>query len=83
MRAVLRGAKIFPVGVEDVDGSFEYGDIVYLSNKRFPDVLSFVEMSSKDIKKYKGLRSHEIYELAQQIIPTCISRRRQREKPLY
>ena len=83
MRAVIRGANIYPIGVEGVCGNFDYGDIVYLSNRRYPDVLSFVEMSSEDINKYKGLRSPEIYELAEQIIPTCISKQKHRRRNRY
>lgn len=80
MRAVIRGANIYPVGVEGVSGDFDNGDIVYLSNRMFPEVLSVVEMSSEDINRYKGLRSSAIYELAEQIIPTCISKQKQRTR---
>ena len=75
MRAVARLAKIYPVGVVDVNGDFENGDIVYLTCKNMGlRILSMVELSSDTIKKYKGIRSPEIYEMADMVFSTVISR---------
>ena len=75
MKAVARGAKIYPIGVESVNGEFVNGDIVYLINKETGKrVLSMVEMSSEDLKKYKGYHSPEIYKIADKIFSTVISR---------
>lgn len=75
MRAVARGAKIYPVGVLDVNGDFENGDIVYLTCKKMGlRVLSMVELSSDLIKKYKGYHSPEIYEMENMIFSTVLSR---------
>ncbi len=81
MKAVMRQAKIYPIGVIDVIGNFEYGDVVYLADINGKTrVRTFVEMSSDDIKKFKRLHSSEIYELVERIIPTGISRPSRREK---
>lgn len=81
MKAVERGAKIYPIGVVAVVGEFENGDIVYLTNgETGKRILSMVEMSSNDIKKYKGYHSQEIYEIADKVFSTVISRAHFREK---
>lgn len=75
MLALGRGAKIYPIGVVDVEGEFENGDIVYLINsERHQKILSMVELSSKDIKKYMGYHSPEIFEMEDRIVSTVISR---------
>ena len=80
MRAVARGAKIYPVGVVDVKGNFENGDIVYMTCKKMGlRILSMVELSSDKIKKYKGYHSSEIYEMADVIFSTVISRANYRD----
>ena len=81
MKAVERGAKIYPIGVVAVVGEFENGDIVCLTNRETRKrILSMVEMSSNDIKKYKGYHSQEIYEIADKVFSTVISRAHFREK---
>lgn len=75
MRAVTRGAKIYPIGVVEVTGNFENGDIVYLTCKKMNlRILSMVELSSDSITKYKGYHSPEIYEMADMYFSTVISR---------
>ena len=75
MRAVARGAKIYPIGVKAVVGVFENGDIVYLTNRETGKrILSMVEMSSEDIRKYMGYHSPEIYEMTDKVFSTVISR---------
>ena len=81
MKAVERGAKIYPIGVVAVVGEFENGDIVCLTNRETRKrILSMVEMSSNDIKKFKGYHSQEIYEIADKVFSTVISRAHFREK---
>lgn len=81
MKAVEKGAKIYPIGVVAVVGEFENGDIVCLTNRETRKrILSMVEMSSNDIKKYKGYHSQEIYEIADKVFSTVISRAHFREK---
>lgn len=78
MQAMFRYANLYPIGVLEVTGNFENGDIVYLVNRDMGlSVLSLVGMSSDNIRRYKGLHSSEIYELAGQMITTSIS------KPTY
>ena len=80
MKDVVGGAKIYPIGVVAVVGEFENGDIVYLTNKETGKrILSMVEMSSNDIKKYKGYHSQEIYEIADKVFSTVVSRAHFRE----
>ena len=74
MRAVKRTAKIYPIGVTKVVGDFENGDIVYLVNERFNQkVLSMTELSSQEIRKYKGLHSPEIYDVEGELVSTVVS----------
>lgn len=79
-RTVGSGAKIYPIGVVAVVDEFENGDIVYLTNRETGKrILSMAEMSSNDIKKYKGYHSQEIYEIADKVFSTVISRAHFRE----
>ena len=83
MRALKRGAKLYPIGVIDVVGEFKSGDVVYLSNSDYSQkILSMVDMSSSDMKKYKGYHSTEIYNMAGEMISTVISRSSRRESPI-
>ena len=81
MKAMERGAKLYPIGVVDVDGDFQNGDIVNIINpvtkKR---ILSLVEISSRDLLCYMGLHSQEIFEIKGEIVNTVISRPAYREK---
>lgn len=75
MRAVTRAANLYPIGVIEVVGEFEKGDIIYLSHKDLGrSVLTMSELSSEEILAYKGLHSSEIYEMNQKIVPTTVSR---------
>ena len=76
MQAVLRDAKIFPIGVVRVEGSFINGDVVYLtqSGKNEKSIKSIIEMSSDDLNRFMGHRSTEIFEITGEIIPTVVSR---------
>ena len=68
------------LGMGAVVGEFENGDIVCLTNRETRKrILSMVEMSSNDIKKYKGYHSQEIYEIADKVFSTVISRAHFRE----
>lgn len=81
MRAMLRGAKLYPIGVVDVEGCFQNGDIVYITNSvTSRRVLSLVEMSSEEVLRFMGLHSTEIYEIAGDMISTVISRPSYRER---
>ena len=75
LKAMKRGAKLYPIGIVDVYGDFEPGEAVKIIckawNKR---IKALTDMSASDIIKYKGLHSPEIYELEGQIIPTAVSR---------
>ena len=74
------GLWIYDNEIAQVSGPFENGDIVYLTNKETGKrLLSMVEMSSNDIKKYKGYHSQEIYETADKVFSTVISRAHFRE----
>ena len=79
--AILHGAKLFPVGVEEVEGDFGVGDIVQITTtKNSICALSIVEMSSEDIRRYKGLGLSEIYDLNDNtFIANVISRKKNRE----
>lgn len=75
MKAVCRGAKLYPVGVVGVAGSFGNGDIIELMQEgKSKPILVMSELSSDVIDRYKGLRSSEIYELEDKLVPTTISR---------
>lgn len=73
MRAVQRGAKLYPIGVTDVVGQFMNGDVVRLTNNGI-EVLSLIEMSSDDVRRYQRLHSSEIYEQEGRIFSTILSR---------
>ena len=78
--AMRRGAKLYPVGVVDVEGNFQSGDIVYIVNTAIPRrMLSLVEMSSSEVLRYMGLHSQEIYEIEGGMVPIVISRSNFRE----
>lgn len=75
MIAANRSAKIYPVGVVGVEGKFGNGDIVYLCNKESGQrILSMVELSSEDLKRYMGYHSQEIYEMEDAMVSTVVSR---------
>ena len=79
MKAMKRFAKLYPVGILDVYGSFSEGDVVKVISKNQKETVwmkTVVEMSSSDIIRYKGLHSPEIYELEGEIITTVVSRAR-------
>lgn len=79
MKAMKRFAKLYPVGILDVYGSFSEGDVVKVISKNQKETVwmkTVVEMSSSDIIRYKGLHSPEIYEMEGEIITTVVSRAR-------
>lgn len=80
LMAMRRGAKLYPVGVVDVEGNFQNGDIVNIVNTATSRrMLSLVEMSSSEILRYMGLHSKEIYEIEGGVVPIVISRSNYRE----
>lgn len=82
MMAAYRGAKIYPIGVLEVRGVFENGDIVLLVNnsgKYSNKILTVVELNSDEINKYRGMHSSEIYSMVGNVITTVISRPNLRE----
>ena len=81
MKAMERGAKLYPIGVFDVDGNFQNGDIVNIINPvTKKKILSLAEISSSDLLCYMGLHSQEIYENTGELVNTVISRPAYREK---
>lgn len=73
--AVRRGANIYPIGVTNMTGKFEKGDIVYLMNKeKYLKVLTIVELSSTTILEYMGLHSSEIYNMVGEPVNTVVSK---------
>ena len=81
MKAMERGAKLYPIGVVDVEGNFQNGDIVNIINPVTKKIiLSLVEISSSDMLCYMGLHSQEIYEISGELVNTVISRPAYREK---
>lgn len=85
MRAIFHQSNnLYPIGVVDVTGDFVIGDVVSLVQRESnTSLLSLTEMSSDDIRKYKGLHSSEIYELEGQLVSTIISRPYRRESENY
>jgi len=62
--ALIAGGSLLPVGVNDVYGKFERGDIVRVKNPSAKDcAMGLVNYSSEDLKKIKGRRSSEIEKL--------------------
>jgi len=81
MCAMYRQSNLYPIGVVDVTGDFVNGDVVNLVQRETnTSLLSLTEMSSDDIRKYKGLHSSEIYELEDRLVSTVISRPYRRER---
>ena len=75
MRAMRRGANLFPIGVKTIRGSFTEGDLVVIKcDEKAMAFLSVVDMSSDDIFHYKGLHSYEIIEMAKALRSTIISK---------
>lgn len=78
-KAMKQGARLFPVGVVDVQGSFEYGDLVKIEYPQYPVYfMSLVELSSDFIRKYKGMKTDDIQELTDDISIPVVSRRKYR-----
>lgn len=79
--AILHGANLFPVGVVNVEGEFQVGDIVKITTTNGSvNALSIVELSSDDIRRYMGLGLSEILEInGNTIMSNVISRNRNRE----
>ena len=76
-----RGAKLYPIGVVDVNGDFQNGDVVNIINSvTKKKILSLVEMSSRDLLCYMGLHSQEIYDNTGELVNTVVSRPVYREK---
>ena len=62
--SILGTCNLYPVGVEDVIGDFEKGDVVFITTKNGKvKARTVVEMSSFDVRRYKKKRSPDIYEL--------------------
>lgn len=62
--ALLGGGSLLPVGVSDVYGKFEHGDIVRVKDAKGKDcAIGLVNYSSEDVKKIKGHRSKDIEKL--------------------
>lgn len=81
MKAMERGAKLYPIGVVDVNGDFQNGDVVNIINSvTKKKILSLVEMSSRDLLCYMGLHSQEIYDNTGELVNTVVSRPVYREK---
>lgn len=81
MMAMQRGAKLYPIGVVDVAGCFQNGDIVNIVNPiTKTSILSLVEMSSGDLRCYMGMHSQEIFEMKGEMVNTVISRPTYRDK---
>lgn len=78
--AILGTFNLFPVGVVDVIGDFNKGDVVFIATRNGKvKARSVVEMSSSDVRRYKQKRSSEIYELNNKEVNTIISRSELRE----
>jgi len=62
--ALRAGGSLLPVGVKEVYGKFERGDIVRVKNMEGKDrALGLVNYSSEDVRKIQGRRSGEIENL--------------------
>lgn len=62
--ALLKGGSLLPVGITQVDGKFERGDIVRVRDVNRKDcALGLVNYSSEDIQKLKGRHSEEIEQI--------------------
>jgi glutamate 5-kinase len=62
--ALIAGGSLLPVGVKEVYGNFEHGDIVRVKDLKGKDcALGLVNYSSEDVQKIKGRRSGEIEKL--------------------
>ena len=79
MRAVLNGARLYPVGVVDITGEFVIGDVVCLANNGI-EILSLTEMTADALRRYKRLHSSEIYNLEGRVLSTVISKPNYRAK---
>ena len=62
---VLResGSSLLPVGVTDVEGSFEAGDAVEVGTDGEVIGRGIVNYSSDELKRIKGMRSEQVREL--------------------
>lgn len=64
LKALLDGGSLLPVGVADLQGQFERGDIVKVKSMDGKDyALGISNYSVKDLKVIKGCRSSEIEKL--------------------
>jgi glutamate 5-kinase len=60
-RAIKMGGSLLPVGITDIYGDFERGDIVHVCGKKNKEyAIGLVNYSSKDANKIKGKQSSEI-----------------------
>lgn len=63
-KALGNGGSLLPVGISEVSGRFERGDIVKVKNSAGKDcTIGLVNYSSEDVKKIKGQRSAEIEKI--------------------
>lgn len=60
--ALLARKSLLPVGILNIEGSFEEGDVVLIAHENEIIGRGIVNYSSKDLDKIKGLRSSEIPE---------------------
>jgi glutamate 5-kinase len=60
--ALLARKSLLPVGILNIDGSFEEGDVVLIAHENEIIGRGIVNYSSKDLDKIKGLKSSEIPE---------------------
>lgn len=75
MQALRRGARLFPIGVQQVTGSFMEGDVVRIKCQWTKyEYLSIVEISSDLLYDYKGKRTDDIRgEIGDALLNTCVS----------
>lgn len=60
--ALLARKSLLPVGILNIEGSFEEGDVVLIAHENEIIGRGIVNYSSKDLDKIKGLKSSEIPE---------------------
>ena len=76
--AMRRGARLFPVGILNVSGVFDYGDLVQIESSGRDAFISIVEASSEFLRDNMGKRTDVIMELSQTTQIPVVSRKKYR-----